>query len=399
MTAKAVSALKRGERKRPYQHTVRSLADALALTEAERASFASAVPARDENVRASDAGTPPADLPAPATALVGRERDVEAVVGLIRHPENRLVTLTGPGGVGKTRLATEVARTLLAAGSFPDGVFFVVLAPLGDASLVLPTIAQALLDAGETEGLSSSASLRAYLRNKRPLLVLDNFERLLEAAPEVAALLEAFPDLAVLATSRAPLRVRGEREYPVAPLAVPDPARAPRLEDVVGAPAVELFVQRARQASPAFEPSEANAAAVAAICWRLDGLPLALELAAARMRFLGPTALLSRLDRALEASGGGTCPRGSGRCGPPSTGATSCSPSPRSTCSRGCRSLPAASPWRRPRPWARIRTTRTCWCSSEGWSSNPWSWQSPEGGRAALQDARAGQAVRAREAR
>src|ERR671916_1297994 len=303
LTAKAISALERGERRRPYPHTVRSLADALALTDAESASLAAAVPGRGENVRATDAGTPPAVLPAPATALVGRERDVEAVVGLIRHPENRLVTLTGPGGVGKTRLSTEVARALLAAGSFPDGASFVALAPLEDASLVLPTIAQALLNAGETEGLSSSASLRAYLRDRRLLLVLDNFERLLGAAPEVAGLIEACPGLAVLATSRAPLRIRGEREYPVTPLAVPDPTRAPRLDDVAGAPAFELFVQRARQASPAFEVSEANAAAVAAICWRLEGLPLALELAAARMRFLGPTALLSRLDRALEASG------------------------------------------------------------------------------------------------
>ena len=303
LTAKAVSALECGERRRPYPNTVRSLADALALTDAESASLAAAVPGRGENVRAADAGAPPAVLPAPATALVGRERDVEAVAGLIRHPENRLVTLTGPGGVGKTRLSTEVARALLAAGPFLDGASFVALAPLEDASLVVPTIAQALLDAGETEGLSSSASLRAYLQDRRLILVLDNFERLLDAAPELAGLIEACPGLAVLATSRAPLRIRGEREYPVAPLDVPDPTRAPRLDDVAGAPAVELFVQRARQASPTFEVSEANAAAVAAICWRLEGLPLALELAAARMRFLGPTALLSRLDRALEASG------------------------------------------------------------------------------------------------
>lgn len=135
------------------------------------------------------------------------------------------------------------------------------------------------------------------------LLVLDNFEHVLEAAPEVAGLMEACAGLSVLATNRAPLRVRGEQEYPVPPLGVPDPSHVPDLEDVGGAPAVELFVERARTASPTFELTRQNAASVAAICWRLDGLPLALELAAARARFLGPTALLSRLDRALEAGG------------------------------------------------------------------------------------------------
>ncbi|MDP9480998.1 MAG: hypothetical protein M3R38_35925, partial [Actinomycetota bacterium] len=148
-----------------------------------------------------------------------------------------------------------------------------------------------------------SGLLRGYLREKRLLLVLDNFEHLLEAAPEVAELLAACPSLKVLATSRAPLRLRGEREYPVAPLAVPDPARAPDAEAVAASPAAKLFVDRAREASPAFSFNRKNAAVVAAICWRLDGLPLALELAAARTRFLGPTELLSRLDRALEAGG------------------------------------------------------------------------------------------------
>jgi predicted ATPase len=133
--------------------------------------------------------------------------------------------------------------------------------------------------------------------------VLDNLEHLLEVVPEVIALMEGCPDLTVLGTSRAPLRVRGEQEYPVEPLGVPDPTRTPLVEEVSVAPAVELFIERARAASPSFEITEANAAAVAAICWRLDGLALALELAAARARFLGPTALLSRLDRALEAGG------------------------------------------------------------------------------------------------
>ncbi|CAA9434270.1 MAG: hypothetical protein AVDCRST_MAG03-3511 [uncultured Rubrobacteraceae bacterium] len=302
LTAKAVSALERGERRRPYPHTVRSLADALYLADDERAAFVASGRAGAPKAAVKE-DPPPVHLPAPATALVGRERDVEAVASLFGRPGARLVTLTGPGGVGKTRLATEVARASLAAGIFPDGASFVALAPVGDASLVLPTVARSLLDAGEAEGPSSPASLRAHLQDKSLLLVLDNFEHLMGAAVEVADLVGACPGLAVLATSRAPLRVRGEREYPVAPLGVPDPTKAPGLEDVVGAPAVDLFVRRARQASPGFEPSEANAAAIAAICWRLEGLPLAIELAAARIRFLGPTALLARLDRALEASG------------------------------------------------------------------------------------------------
>jgi predicted ATPase len=202
--------------------------------------------------------------------------------------------------VGKTRLALEAARR--AQDHFPDGVAFVGLAPLNDAALVIPTIARTL-GLREIEGRTAREALYAYLKEKRLLLVLDNLEHLLEVVPEVIALIEPCPDLTVLATSRAPLRVRGEQEYPVGPLGVPDPTRTPLVEEVSGAPAVELFVERARAASPSFKLTEANAAAVAAICWRLDGLPLALELAAARARFLGPTALLSRLDRALEAGG------------------------------------------------------------------------------------------------
>lgn len=301
LTAKAVSALERGERRRPYPHTVRSLADALGLGEKGRADLLAAVPGRGADVRQPAASAPPTVLPTPPTPLVGREREVEAVGELVVRDGVRLLTLTGMGGVGKTRLATEVARRN--AEFFADGAILVGLAALGDAALVLPTIAQALIGAMESEGRSSRELLYAYLREKRLLLVLDNFEHLLEAAPEVAALLETCLGLTVLATSRAPLRIRGEREYPVPPLELPDPTRVPRLEDIVGAPAVELFVERAREASPSFEPSQANAAAVAAICWRLDGLPLALELAAAKTRFLGPTALLSRLGRALEAGG------------------------------------------------------------------------------------------------
>jgi predicted ATPase len=142
--------------------------------------------------------------------------------------------------------------------------------------------------------------LRAYLQKKRLLLVLDNFEHLMEAAPEVSTLLGSCPDLTVLITRRAPLRLRGEREYAVLPLKVPDPSSVPEVEEIIDAPAARLFVERAQEVSPTLELTEANAAAVASICWRLDGLPLALELAAAKVRFLGPTELLSRLDQALE---------------------------------------------------------------------------------------------------
>ncbi len=353
MTAKAVSALERGERRRPYPHTVRSLADALDLPDAQRASLLAAVPARAGDAAApagaeeTAATFPTALLPTPPTPLVGREREVGEVSRLLGLGTVRLLTLTGAGGVGKTRLAIEAARQ--AAGLFEDGVLFVALAPLKDASLVLPTMAQAL-GLREAEGMSPREVLEAHLRGKRVLLVLDNFEHILEAAPEVAELVEASPQLCLLATSRAPLRVRAEQEYPVPPLEAPDPARVQDPEGVGGAPAVELFVERARRASPAFELTRRNAASVAAICWRLDGLPLALELAAARVRVMGPAALLARLDRALEAEGRATCPSARGPCAPPSTGATTFCANPRRSSSDVYRFSRGASRWRRRRP-------------------------------------------------
>jgi predicted ATPase/uncharacterized protein HemY len=232
---------------------------------------------------------------------LGRAREVEEIVGLLgRTAAVRLLTLTGAGGIGKTRLGIEAARK--AGLLFPGGAAFVALAPLDDAALVIPTVSQAL-GLRETAGTRPLELLRHYLRERRFLLVLDNFEHVAEAALEVVALLGSCPNLSVLVTSRAPLRVRGEREYPVSPLAVPDPTRIPEAEEVARTPAAGLFVERAQEAAGAFELTAANAAAVASICWRLDGLPLALELAAAQTRFLSPTALFSRLDQALQAGG------------------------------------------------------------------------------------------------
>ena len=304
LSPNAVAALEQGRRRRPYPHTVRSLAEALGLSEGERRSLLSSVPARGgatvEATPPVEGAAPTSALPRPATSLLGRERELGEVGGLLLRPDVRLVTLTGVGGVGKTRLALEVARG--ATGDFPDGAAFVALAPLSDPALVLPTIVRTL-GLREGEGRGPGDVLRAYLGEKDFLLVLDNFEHLLGAATEVAGLVEACPGLVVLVTSRAPLRVRGEREYPLGPLALPASTRSPAEEDVVGSPSGRLFLERARDVSPGFAATPGNAGAVAAICWRLAGIPLALELAAARTRLLDPGSLLLRLDEALSTVG------------------------------------------------------------------------------------------------
>ena len=298
LAARGISDLERGARNRPYPHTVRSLADGLELPEDERVALFAAVPKRGGGDYPAPAAVPHQALPVSATPLVDRERDLEEVADLLRRPEVRLLTLTGTGGVGKTRLAIQVARD--AADLFPYGVVFVALAPLNDSTLVIPTIARSL-GLSETENQTPGETLRTYLRDKRLLLVLDNFEHLVEAAPELTELIESCPDLSVLVTSRATLRVRGEQEYSVPPLALPASTRSPAAEEVVRSPSGRLFVERARAAAPAFVLEEQNASSVASICWRVAGLPLALELAAARVRFLSPSSLLTRLDQTLSA--------------------------------------------------------------------------------------------------
>ncbi|CAA9386876.1 MAG: hypothetical protein AVDCRST_MAG22-319 [uncultured Rubrobacteraceae bacterium] len=312
LSPNAVGALERGVRRRPYPHTVRALSDALNLPEDERAALLASVPGHGGAPdRGADAGGDPKaapavpELPQTTTPLVGRGREVEEVGGLLARPGVRLLTLTGIGGVGKTRLAAEVAREV--GGLFPDGIVFVGFASLSDHSLVVPTILRSL-GLAEAGGRSPVQALIDQLGDKRLLLVLDNLERLLGAATEVATLVEGCPGLTVLVTSRAPLRVRGETEYPVPPLALPATTRSPSEEEVLASPSGRLFVERARAASPRFAINRANAASVAAICWRLAGLPLALELAAVKVRFLDPATLLSRLDRALSTAWGRDLP-------------------------------------------------------------------------------------------
>ncbi len=242
------------------------------------------------------------NLPAQLTPFIGRERDIAGVIDLIEHEPGRLVTLTGPGGTGKTRLALAVAAEAL--DSFPDGVWFVDLSPLADPSLVVPTIASTLGLRG-TSAVRPREMLTTFLREKRLLLVLDNFEHLLEAAPVVSDLLRGSPGLKVLVTSRAPLRLRGEQEAPIAPLDLPDPSRSESPEQLAQYEAVRLFIDRAHTVQPNFTFDAETAASVTEICWRLDGLPLAIELAAARVRILSPAAMLTRLERRLPLLTGG----------------------------------------------------------------------------------------------
>jgi predicted ATPase/class 3 adenylate cyclase len=242
------------------------------------------------------------NLPIQPTPLLGREREVAEIADLLRHADVRLLTLTGTGGTGKTRLALQSAAELI--DDFEDGVFLVALAPISDPELVASNVAGAL-SVSESAGRALKEDLRDYLNNKALLLVLDNFEQVVDAAPLVGELLSGCPGLKVLATSRTLLQIYGEHEYAVRPLELPDPRHLPPIETLGQYEAIRLFTERARAAKADFSLTNENAPAVAEICARLDGLPLAIELAAARIKLLSPQAMCSRLGNPLKFLTGG----------------------------------------------------------------------------------------------
>jgi predicted ATPase/DNA-binding XRE family transcriptional regulator len=291
LSVHAVSALERGERRRPHVETVRALSAALDLTGPMRDALLGSArgPARDPAIDELS-GVP---LPVALTVLLGREADVQTLRHWLADPAARLITLTGPGGVGKTRLALELARAIATEGA--TRVAFVSLVAIRDPAFVASAIAEAL-GLADVTALDVPRRARAACEGHPTLLVLDNFEHVLDAAPLVADLLTAVASLRLLVTSRAPLHLRGEREYAVGPLALEAGSEAMSPADLARAPAVRLFVERVRDVQPDFRLTSANGPTVTAICRRLDALPLALELAAPWVKVLTAQDLLRRLE-------------------------------------------------------------------------------------------------------
>src|SRR4249920_2053609 len=291
LSVHAVSALERGERRRPHVDTVRALSAALDLTGPTRDLLlgSARAPATTAAVDELSAGS----LPLALTALLGRESDLQTLRRWLTDPTARLITLLGPGGVGKTRLALELARAIADEGA--TRVVFVPLAAIQDPAFVESAIAEAL---GLVDVTARDLPRRARVacENHSTLLVLDNFEQVLDAAPPVADLLTSVPLLRLLVTSRAPLRVRGEREYVVKPLELEAASDAMSAADLARGPAVRLFVERVRDVQPDFRLTSTNSPTVTSICSRLDALPLALELAAPWIKVLTVEDLLRRLE-------------------------------------------------------------------------------------------------------
>lgn len=318
-----------GDERRPSKQLALRLAELLQIPATERADFVKAARAElaaDRLAPGEPEATAPdrapmrllSSLPIPPTPFIGREREAAALRDLLRRDDVRLVTVSGPGGTGKTRLSLHVAAEL--RGQFEHGVWFVNLAPIGDPSLVASIIAQALglREVGEQPIVEL---LKQWLRERRTLLLLDNFEQVVEAAPIISELLACAPGLKVLVTSRTTLRLSGEREFAAPPLGLPpgfaglaqaagagQPAaefERPSMQNITQYEAVRLFIERAQAVKADFAVTNQNAPAVAEICYRLDGLPLAIELAAARVKLFPPQALLERLGSRLNFLVGG----------------------------------------------------------------------------------------------
>lgn len=319
VSVRAVSGMERAEGHVPYAATLRLLADALALSPTERDAFIAAARPAGPRLAAPDAPYVPfgewrpsvpralrlmSRLPTPLSPLIGRVSALADARALLRQPGTRLLTITGAPGVGKTSFARRLVASL-EPDAFPDGVAYIDLSPLTDHALMLPTLAESLEVGGPTQW-TSTERLVAALSGRQALLLPDTFERMLAAGPELLALLEACEGLTAVVTSRTPLGQPGEHEFPLAPLALPAQRAvsdaAPTFDEAAlatlrAAPAVALFVERARSARPDFTLTGANAASVAALCRRLDGLPLAIELAAARIPLASPQATLEWLDQ------------------------------------------------------------------------------------------------------
>ena len=288
LSVHAVSALERGQRRRPHVETLRALLAALDLTGPTRDALVASARAPDHHAAGDELRG--VSLPLALTAFLGRDNEMQTLRPWLADPAARLITLTGPGGAGKTRLALELGREVAAEGEVR--VLFVGLAAVRNSAFVAPAIAEAFSVVDAT-ALDLPKRVRAACDATPTLLVLDNFEQVLDAAPLVADLLAAVAALRVLVTSRAPLRVRGEREYAVGQLALEPDTASPA--DLARSPAVRLFVERVRDVQPDFQLTSANGPTVREICQRLDALPLALELAAPWIKVLTPEVLLSGL--------------------------------------------------------------------------------------------------------
>jgi predicted ATPase/transcriptional regulator with XRE-family HTH domain/Flp pilus assembly protein TadD len=312
-SAKTIEKIESGERK-PSEQIAELLAASLGVPPGDLRAFAEfargSLPVGElERLMRSDWRAPwhglhqrPNNLPAPAAPFIGREGPIEEACALIRRPGVRLLTMSGPPGIGKTRLALQVALEVL--GDFEDGAFFAALAPVSDPALVLSTIAQAL-KVRERAGVPLLDGVREHLAPKQLLLLLDNFEQVAAAGPLVGELLSAAPRLKVVVTSRQLLHIYGEYDLPVPPLSLPDPGARPPVDRLARYESLRLFAERAGAVRPDFRITGENAAAVAEICRGLDGLPLAIELAAARARDLAPDAILAKLGTRLDLLSGG----------------------------------------------------------------------------------------------